>query len=106
MIALSREKALERCRDWNQAHPLGTFVRYWDTTRPDQWIIAPTVSASFLHGPGAVVYVRGRKLPVYLSHLEVVTRETLQAILHPAEASPRALRGRDLALPIGDRSES
>lgn len=77
-----RQNAIDRVHAWNDAHPVGTYVRHWQSLPASAWIVAPTTSPAFLHGNGAAVHVMGARMPIYLSNLEPLSTEALAILTH------------------------
>lgn len=63
----------ERVKAFNQAHPIGSRVRYWTGLREGPGEISTTTTeAQLLSGHTAVVWLEGARGCIALSHIEPV----------------------------------
>jgi hypothetical protein len=71
--AEARAAKAQRAADaWNEAHPVGTSVRYWRGLKEgDPSGSGATRSPAEARGDDAVVFIEGCSGFVYLSHVEV-----------------------------------
>lgn len=79
---VDRSKALAKRDRWNEAHPIGTFVRVWQSLPAGDWFVARTKSQAFVHGHGAAVHVAMCVAPIYLSNLEPISADALAQLTH------------------------
>ena len=67
-----QRKAEREVREWNEAHPIGTRVRYWTMAREGEGKLSRTRSEAWEICGHASVKVKGKAGGIALSHIEPV----------------------------------